>query len=268
MICFNNLCETFGLDRQDFFRYLQLRDYFSKTLKGHTPSAVTQTFVDAYNSGNNKGIVSKLYRGLTTVKMDTTDYVKQRWEKELGIKITREMWLNAWKTQFSSTNSKTWRDFCWKNLIRFFITPKQKAKQTDSQHGCWRECGEVLADHTHIFWSCPVIQPYWNKVTEIISKVIGCDINTTFTSLYLGIIPDSINAMDAYLLKILLAASKKAITKHWLQKNCPPPTLFVNIVKQLHVLEQMTYSIRLQKDQGEKRWIKWCNYLANGIEDQ
>ena len=84
----------------------------------------------------------------------------------------------------------------------------------------------------------------------------------SFTTLYLGNIPDGLDKKDSYLLKILLAASKKAITKYWLQRNCPTMSIFVNIVKYLHVLEQMTYSIRLQKDLGDKRWEKWQIYLA------
>ena len=44
------------------------------------------------------------------------------------------------------------------------------------------------------------------------------------------------------LLKILLAASRKAITRNSLQEKTNPTVgLFVNIVKQLHLLEQMTH---------------------------
>lgn len=263
---FENLCQKYGLGGQDFYRYLQLCDYFYRKVNGSNSGElpiVIHTFIDAYNSGSNKGLVSKLYHGITSLNKDTTDYVKQRWEKELDVEITEDMWLNAWETQSSSTNSRTWRDFCWKNLIRFFITPKQKSKQTGTQLFCWRECGEIMVDHAHVFWSCPSIQIFWKEVATIISKTLGFTISTTFTSLYLGHIPDGLSKDDAYLLKILLAASKKAITRHWLQKNCPTASLFIKIVKHLHLLEQMTYSIRPQKELGEKRWEKWRAYLAN-----
>lgn len=52
-----------------------------------------------YNSGSNKGLVSKLYHGITSLNKDTTDYLKQQWDKELDIEITEDMWLNAWETQ-------------------------------------------------------------------------------------------------------------------------------------------------------------------------
>ncbi len=192
--------------------------------------------MEAYNSGNYKGLISKLYHGITSLNKDTTDYVKYRWEKELNIVITEDMWLNAWETQSASTNSWTWRDFCWKNLIRFFITPKQKSKQTGTQLACWRECGEVLADQGHVFWSCPSIQTFWREVAKIISKVRHFNISVSFTTLYLRNMRDGLSKTDIYLFRVLLAASKKAITKRWLKKNSPTTDTFVNIVKQLHYI--------------------------------
>ena len=57
--------------------------------------------------------------------------------------------------------------------------------------------------------------------------------------------------------------AKKLLQKNWLQKGCPTEgDLFINIMKQLHLLEQMTYSLRLQKELGERRWEKWIEYLA------
>lgn len=90
--------------------------------------------------------------------------------------------------------------------------------------------------------------------------------DSMFISLYLGYIPDGLDTDDSYLLKILLAVSKKTIIKNWLQKNCRTVELFISTVKQLHLLEQMTYSLRLQKDLGGKRWGKWIAYF-NSVTD-
>jgi len=95
---------------------------------------------------------------------------------------------------------------------------------------------------------------FWKEVATIISK--------TFMSLYLGHILNRLSKDDIFLLKILLAANKKAITKYWLQKNCPTASLFINTVKHLRFVEQMTY-ILLPKEFGEKQWRKWCVYLAS-----
>lgn len=65
---FQNLCQIYELDKTDFYRYLQLRSYFWKEVKGSNPkelSTLTTIFVDAYNSGNNKGIISRLWFFIT-----------------------------------------------------------------------------------------------------------------------------------------------------------------------------------------------------------
>lgn len=45
----------------------------------------------------------------------------------------------------TTTNSDLWREFTWKNTIRFFITPRIKHFQTGNQKvgECWRKCGNV-----------------------------------------------------------------------------------------------------------------------------
>jgi hypothetical protein len=58
---------------------------------------------------------------------------------------------------------------------------------------------------------------------------MGFDIEQTFISLYMGEIPDNLHTREMYLLKVLLAASKKAITRKWLQKDPPTVTQWIDI---------------------------------------
>lgn len=109
-----------------------------------------EVFIDAYNSKNTKGIVGRLYKAITSMNKSSTDYIKERWEKELNVVITEDMWTKAWETQSTTTSSFFWRDFCWKTLTRFFITPYQKSKSSGMQHFCWRECGSD-SGHAHMF---------------------------------------------------------------------------------------------------------------------
>lgn len=99
-----------------------------------------------------------------------------------------------------------------------FITPKIKRLQKgQSRCGwCWRECGNAQANHFHVFWDCPIIRPYWRDVVEEIKSIVGFETNRDFCTIYLGNIAPSINVTDKYLIKIMLAASKKAISRRWL----------------------------------------------------
>ncbi len=75
----------------------------------------------------------------------------------------------------------------------------------------------------------------------------------TFTFLYLGKILEGLRKWDTYPLKIFMVASKKAITICWLQMNPPTMKLFINSVRDM---EKMTFTLRLQKDKGDKYWEK------------
>ena len=121
-----------------------------------------------------------------------------------------------WKAQHSSTSSKKWREFGWKNLIHFFITPQIKSKSSKSQQQCWRQCGQMDANHSHIFWTCPKIQIFWSNICLILKKVLRYDLPIDVKVLYLGIIRDDvIDKKDWYLCKILFIACKKAIARNW-----------------------------------------------------
>ena len=48
---------------------------------------------------------------------------------------------------------------------------------------------------------------------------MGFEIEYNFTDIYLGNIPGDLSTPDKYLLKILLVAGKKAITKKWLDSS-------------------------------------------------
>ena len=240
----------YELGKEDFYRYLQIQHFFFKEIQPPDPaepSIITQIFVDTYKAKNMKGIIGKLYEGFSLINKNLTNYIRERWEKEINMVISEDVWLQIWETQSFSTNSLFWRDFSCKNLTRFFITPNQKSRFSGSQCSCWRGCGSALADHAHIFWSCPYIVPFWKEVGQLVSVVLDLRFDLSFTSMYLGHIPKDLSKSDSYLLKIFLVASKKAITKCWLQRNPPTITLLINKINSICIMEKMTFTIRLQK---------------------
>mgnify|MGYP007124596547 CR=1 FL=1 len=82
----------------------------------------------------------------------------------------------------------------------------------------------------------------------------------SFSCLYLGELPEGLSKGDTYLMKIFMVASKKAITKCWLQKNPPTMRLLTNIINSIQAMENLTFVLRLQKDKGEEYWKKWDRY--------
>jgi len=83
-----------------------------------------------------------------------------------------------------------------------------------------------------------------------------------FSTIYLGNIPTNLNAQDKYLLNVLLVASKKTITKKWLQESPPTKDEWIVIVSHVYDMEKLTFSLRLNMDKFYKYWSKWLRYMS------
>ena len=264
---FQDLKNTYGLENQDLFRFLQMRDFYIKRIKKNTDEIhpIVKMFVQSYNDVIPKA-VSILYSCLMEAKNDSTLYVKAKWEKELSEDIPDDMWFNMWKIHQTTTQSHGWREFTWKNQIRFFITPKISSRQMNTQQSCWRLCNSVDPNHTHVFWSCSKIQPYWDHIHAVLCEVLGYKIPRTCLVLYLGHIEGSVHKGDQYLTKILLAAAKKAITKNWLQPVAPVYRQWLSIICDIQTMERLTYRLKTKEDSFSKGWDKWLLYISKNEE--
>lgn len=78
--------------------------------------------------------------------------IKRKWEREGNLVLNEKDWEHLCKIRWKTSNLTLCREFYWKNLIRFFITPAQKRNYTNSSV-CWRQCGCLKANHFHRFWS-------------------------------------------------------------------------------------------------------------------
>uniref|UniRef100_A0A8D0ATN1 Uncharacterized protein n=1 Tax=Sander lucioperca TaxID=283035 RepID=A0A8D0ATN1_SANLU len=178
-LSFQDLKTKYGLENKDFYRYMQLRNDFTKEIRPvETINKVIGVIMDSYKQKGSRPI-SAFYQALGESRGESTLYIKAKWETELKIQIQEEEWYHMCETQCTSTNSLIWREFCWKNLTRYFITPKIKSRQLAIQQNCWRLCGSMEADHAHIFWNCTKMRTYWQNVNLVVKNVLGYEIPNT-----------------------------------------------------------------------------------------
>lgn len=175
--------------------------------------------------------------------------------------MTEEEWYNVCRVQHSTTGSRVWREFGWKNIIRYFITPKIKGRYAPEQNACWRQCGEVGADHTHIFFKCQKMKGYWEEVWGVLKGILGYEVPKTGLMLYLGnLVQENTQGGDRYLIKVLLAASKKTITRAWYKADPPTKEQWLGVVQEIFDMERFTHILRVQEGTFESKWEKWVEY--------
>jgi len=110
-----------------------------------------------------------------------------------------------------------------------------------------------------------VIKPYWLSIITEIHSILGFEIPNSFDGIYLANIPVECSVRDKYLLKILLTASKKAITKKWLVKDPPTKGEWINIVNDLFRMERLTFSLRLCSEKSDNYWSKWVLHMKREV---
>ena len=260
---FDRLKEDCNLDKTDFFRFLQVRSRFEHIrIETDLNDTISKIFIDAFQKKPNKGIISRIYKGLLSKKSHSTDYVRKKWEREGNLSISEEDWLDICQSQWKCTLSHSWREFSWKCLIRFFITPKQKAHLTGGEAECWRQCGHREANHWHIFWECPVLEPFWTELHKVLSGLFNTNLPKQFSTLFLGNLDLQVRKADEYLFDILITAGKKALTRRWLTPDPPTTQEWISIVNDIYLIERITFSLRLQKVTFTKKWAKWVKYVG------
>lgn len=62
-------------------------------------------------------------------------------------------------------------------FITLRITSLQNGKPESGQ--CWRHCN-VMVDHFHIYWHCPLIQPPLLHVTKEMTSILKIKTNIIF----------------------------------------------------------------------------------------
>ncbi|XP_056134311.1 T-cell immunomodulatory protein isoform X2 [Lampris incognitus] len=72
-----------------------------------------------------------------------------------------------------------------------------------------------------------------------------------------GYLKNASGPSDRCLVKILLIAAKKAITRKWCQVDAPTQGQWMEIVEDIHTMEKLTHRLRLAVPRMEDQWKKW-----------
>lgn len=194
-------------------------------------------------------IISMFCRGLQEAKMASTMYIKQKWDKETNKCISEQDWLRYCEFQWKISNSTSWRTFDWKSLCRYFITPVQTSHQSRFS-SCWRKCGSKKANHFHLFWACPVITIFWQKICTQLRVIYGSKTFLNWNELLFGILHLTLtNTKTKYLFGKLSVAARKAITKKWHKPGSTSIEDWYDIIYDFFIMERITFSIKVTQNE-------------------
>ena len=108
-----------------------------------------------------------------------------------------------------------------------------------------------------------MVESFWAELHKVLSGLFNTNLPLQFSTLFLGNADLQVTA-DEYLFDILITAGKKALTRRWLLPDPPTIQEWISIGNDIHLMERIASSLRLQNITFTKRWAKWVNYT--GVE--
>uniref|UniRef100_A0A8C8E244 Reverse transcriptase domain-containing protein n=1 Tax=Oryzias sinensis TaxID=183150 RepID=A0A8C8E244_9TELE len=259
LMSFEQLSRRFKLQKSDFFRYLQMRSFLTTHKEWNkvlNPTPIEALLIQYQKEDGDKKLITKGYKIFVSINNDGPVRAKQGWEAEAARGIPDEMWEEACTEAHLATNSNTWREFKWKVISRYFRTPDIVSKMNPNVPSlCWRNCGSVVPNHTHVFWTCPKLQNFWDEVYGAIKQVFQVDIPRDLMVALLGIIPAQIRGRaESYLLNVLFTAALKCITIRWMKTEPPTLDIWIQKVREIFQMERITFLLRHQMQNFNARW--------------
>lgn len=152
---FSQLKRKYDIQQQDFFRYLQVRNFVTQDttiLQCQNISHLERQLL-LQKSGRSISLFYSILKGYNTTN---TYFLKDLREKELNVTITDNSCTNAWKSVKTLSVCNRVRAMQLKLLNRAHISPSQRHKFNHNSSPMCPKCKTETGSLTH----CGIVEKY------------------------------------------------------------------------------------------------------------
>lgn len=201
--------------------------------------------------------ISHFYQILQTQNSAEDPAFLYNWEKELQKELSPTQKSTILIMSHISSSATNTAEVNYKLLTRWHYTPALLHKYFPHIPPlCWRGCGEH-ATHAHIWWSCPLIRPFWLTILHWIKEIQGYEVPNDPFVVLLHCTGKSVGSYRKSITPHLLNAAKALIPRFWKQKNIPTLRQWLMEVDRIYYMEDLTLSLRNKSDYVRKIWSCW-----------
>ena len=237
---FEQLKIKYHIPGSHFFRYLQIRNFIICNLDCF-PSAPSPTLLDNIFKIklNTKGLISIIYNLLNKHKMSTLLSVKDKWERDLCIQISEEIWKKIIDRIFSSSICLRHVVIQFKVVHRLHWSKTRLSQIKQSFDPTCDRCKQEPASLLHMFWTCSKLQNYWKNIFDVLAKACGVILKPCAFIAIFGVNVDGRLTKDqTSLIAFSTIMARRRILLNW--KNAQPPAYG-------HWVRDVMYHIQLEK---------------------
>lgn len=159
---YSDICNRYNLPSSHLFKFLQIRNWIKDLCEDNPRIGDTPLGKIIHLSDSPTGLISKLYKWIN----DCVDHkhlnLKHKWEKEQTILRNSQTFLTSTKHRLIQFNV----------LHRTYYTPHRLHHMYQSVSPCCPRCTSKDGNLTHMLWYCKSLQPFWQGMHTILSKIL------------------------------------------------------------------------------------------------
>ncbi|CAH2305170.1 Hypothetical predicted protein, partial [Pelobates cultripes] len=159
------------------------------------------------------------------------------WEKDLGQTFPEAMWRKMFITPKTLTLSANHTELSRKILYRWYLVPTRlKQMYPEASDKCWRYASTARS-MIYIWWTCPVLNPYWTALTKMIHTSTGIRIPQTPDCLLLHNYPPMLPKTTRYLTYQINIAALTLISRSWKKAEAPTMPQCIQLINTTRLYE-------------------------------
>uniref|UniRef100_A0A8C5Q4E0 Reverse transcriptase zinc-binding domain-containing protein n=1 Tax=Leptobrachium leishanense TaxID=445787 RepID=A0A8C5Q4E0_9ANUR len=211
--------------------------------------------------------ISTLYGVLQNLSPSTPSYVV-KWETDLHQTFTEEEWTQMFTFATQCFTATRAQETAYKLLSRWYRAPSTIATYSAATDAsCWR-CGAQRADLLHVWWSCPVLQPFWTLVHDAISKISDSPPSYTPAAMLLHHTPFSLDTYRNSLDIRLLNAAKAVVPRHWKSPIAPTFREWLDELQHIRDIEDLLHQSSSTTAKHMRHWFYWSKPACSPLTIQ
>lgn len=159
------------------------------------------------------------------------------------------------------------QETAYKLLTQWYATPaKLRRWFPHTLDSCWI-CGKETGTLQHIWWECPVLSTFWNKVTEIIKQITETRLTLNAACCLLHISNFPLKRCKQSLTKHLLNTTKSLIPLLWKCTRHPTIQDWLAKVTEICHMEDTLVQTSDRAERYQNTWSLWFAFkVLNSFE--
>ncbi|CAH2299463.1 Hypothetical predicted protein [Pelobates cultripes] len=185
------------------------------------------------------------------------------WENDLGITLTQSEWGKIFTNISKSSINTTIQESNYKRISRWHLAPTRSYRfSPNTSRVCWR-CTTEIGSPGHLWWTCIIIQNYWEKICSLINIITGYELPTSPETLVFMLYPSPLAKSTRVLINHMLTAANGLIPTKWKQSNPPTIREWLAKVEAIRQMEELSHSLNGTYDKYVFAWSPWDKFIKD-----